>query len=425
MTASEANAAILSGSRQALPKTFDVVIIGAGAAGSAAAASLLRRRRGLTIAVIEPSDTHDYQPGWTMVGAGIFTQAETRRPMAQAMPSGIVHIKQAAVAFEPEENRVVLADGAPVAYRALVVAPGLRLDWDAIPGLSETLGRQGVTSNYRFDLAPYTWQLVHALKGGTALFTQPAMPIKCAGAPQKALYLSCDHWQRTGALEAISVEFNTAAAVLFGVKEFVPPLMEYIRRYGAKLVLTSTLKAVDGAAKVATFEQKMADGAVTLVRKPFDMLHAVPPQVAPAFVAQSALADAAGWVSVDQASLRHTRFANVFSLGDACSAPNAKTAAAVRKQAPVVAENVIATLDGAPLRAVYNGYGACPLTVERGRVIMAEFGYGGTLLPSFPLDPTKASRLAWFIKARALPPLYWHGMLRGHEWLAAPGHVPS
>ncbi|HET9147965.1 MAG TPA: FAD/NAD(P)-binding oxidoreductase [Acetobacteraceae bacterium] len=400
--------------------SFDIVIVGGGAGGGAAAASLRHRDKQRSIAVIEPSLRHFYQPGWTLVGGGIFNSGQTVRPMETALPRGVQWIRNSVAAFDPGQNEVILEDGSRIAYRALVVAPGLTLRWDAIDGLTETLGRNGVTSNYRFDLAPYTWQLVQTMNQGRAIFTQPAMPIKCAGAPQKALYLSADYWRRNGLLDNIEIEFRNAGGVLFGVPEFVPPLMKYIERYHAQLKFGSSLIAVDGERKVATFEVKGADGASTREERGFDMLHVVPPQSAPDFVANSPLAGEAGWVAVDQRTLQHLRFPNVFSLGDACSAPNAKTAAAVRKQAPVLAENLLAMLRGRPLSAAYDGYGACPLTVERGKVVMAEFGYGGKLMPSFPLDPTVPRRSAWHLKVSGLPWIYWNMMLRGQEVLARP-----
>ncbi|HTI02227.1 MAG TPA: TIGR01244 family sulfur transferase [Acidisoma sp.] len=405
------------------PKVFDVVIVGGGSAGIATAASLLKRRPRLAIAVIEPAQDHFYQPGWTLVGAGVFRPEVTRRPMAQVMPPSVTWLRKAATGFSPETNEVVLEGGDAVRYRVLVAAPGIKLDWDAIPGLVEALGRNNVTSNYRFDLAPYTQEIVRNWRGGRALFTQPPMPIKCAGAPQKALYLSCDQWRQAGTLSNTKVAFHNAGGVLFGVPDYVPALMDYIKRYGVDLRFQSRLVAVDGAARVATFERRATDGSMAHVHEEFDMLHAVPPQTAPDFVRNSPLAGVSGYVDVDQDTLRHTRYPNVFGLGDGCSTSNAKTAAAARVQAPVVALNVLSALDGKPPVAVYDGYGSCPLTVERGRIVLAEFGYGGKLHPTFPkfiLDGTKPSRLAWFLKDRMLPWIYWQGMLKGREWLAAP-----
>jgi sulfide:quinone oxidoreductase len=413
---------VASGDRK-IPAACDVLIVGAGAAGIATAASLLKRRKSLDIVLVDPSERHAYQPGWTMVGAGIFKPEDTIRPMAAVIPSDVKWEKTAVAAFDPDHNGVILADGRRIGYRMLVVAPGIKLDWAAIEGLEETLGRNGVTSNYRYDTAPYTWSLVKNLRGGRALFTQPPMPIKCAGAPQKAMYLSADHWFREGRINDIAIEFHTAGPVLFGVKEYVPALMEYVRKYRADLTFGSRLVAVDGARKEARFAKTDADGVAVEETRGFDMIHVCPPQVAPDFVRNSPLANQAGWVEVDEASLQHKRYANVFSLGDAGGASNAKTAAAARKQAPIVAENLLAVLDGRVMPAAYDGYGSCPLTVERGKIVLAEFGYGGKLLPTFPswvIDGTKPSSLAWYLKSEALPPIYWHGMLKGREWLASP-----
>jgi sulfide:quinone oxidoreductase len=402
---------------------YDVVIVGGGSAGIGTAASLLRRQPSLAIAIVEPSATHYYQPGWTMVGGDIFAPESTRRPMASVMPKAVTWVRQAATGFVPETSEVVLEDGAVLRYRVLVAAPGLKLDWDAIPGLSEALGKNGVTSNYRYETAPYTRDTVRALKRGRALFTQPPMPIKCAGAPQKAMYLSCDLWRRAEVLGDIEVEFHNAGAVLFGVAAYVPALMAYVERYGIDLKFESRLVAVDGRARVATFQRKRSDGTSEQTECEFDILHAVPPQVAPDFVAKSPLANETGYIAVDPSTLRHVRYPNVFALGDVCSAPNAKTMAAARKQAPIVAVNVLATLEGHEPIAHYNGYGSCPLTVERGKIVLAEFGYGGKLLPTFPtwlLDGTQPTRAAWLLKDRLLPSIYWHGMLKGREWLAHP-----
>jgi len=402
---------------------YDILIVGAGAAGISVASSLLGRVRDLDIAIIDPAEVHYYQPGWTLVGAGIFKQRDTVKTTASLIPDGVQWIKAAVGGFDPEHNRVTLEDTRPIYYERLIVAPGIKLNWHAVEGLVETLGHNGVTSNYRYDLAPYTWKLVQNMRSGRAVFTQPPMPIKCAGAPQKALYLSADHWRRSGVLDNIDIAFFNAGEVLFGVKEYVPALNEYIKRYGAKISFGHRLVKIDGDSRRAWFEKNADDGGKTLVETEFDMIHVCPPQCAPDFVRESALADQAGWVDVDQNTLRHKTFANVWGLGDAMNAPNAKTAAAARVQAPVVANNVLEDMSLVAGVAHYNGYGSCPLTVERGKIVLAEFGYGGRLLPSFPswlINGQKPSRLAWILKEKILPPVYWKAMLKGKEWMVDP-----
>jgi sulfide:quinone oxidoreductase len=400
-----------------------IVIVGAGAAGLATASSLLARDAALDIAIIDPADTHYYQPGWTMVGAGIFDASSTARRMSDVLPARVRHIPSRVKSFEPENHAVTLEDGCVVRYQRLIVCPGLELDWNAIDGLVDTLGKNGVTSNYRYDLAPYTWQLVRELKRGRAIFTQPPMPIKCAGAPQKAMYLSADHWLKSGALAHIDVEMFNAGAVLFGVADYVPALQEYVTRYGIDLRFGHHLCAIDGPAKRATFKRKLADGSEELLTREFDMIHVVPPQRAPGFIRNSLLAGPGGWVDVDETTLRHKTYPDIFALGDVVGTSNAKTAAAARKQAPVVAHNVLASLSKARGSAVYDGYGSCPLTVERGKIVLAEFLYGGKLSPTFPawlIDGKRPSRLAWMLKEKVLPWLYWSGMLKGREWMVRP-----
>lgn len=404
-------------------RSYDIVIIGGGAGGIAAASSLLSRAPDLDIAIIDPADIHYYQPGWTMVGGGVFEAEETAKTMASLIPPKTHWIKAAVAAFEPENNAVILEGCRVVKYNRLIIAAGLKLNWNGIEGLVETLGRNGVTSNYRYDLAPYTWELVSTMKKGRALFTQPPMPIKCAGAPQKAMYLSADNWYRNKNLKDINVEFYNTGPVLFGVADYVPALMKYIERYNIKTNFQHNLIKIDGPAKTAWFKKTDADGNSEIIETKFDMIHVVPPQTAPDFIRASSLTDSAGWIDVDPETLQHKTHKNIWSIGDVMNAPNAKTAAAVRKQAPIVANNILHQMGRLPGTAHYDGYGSCPLTVERGKIVLAEFGYGGKLLPSFPswfINGKKPSRLAWFLKETILPPIYWKAMLRGKEWMAEP-----
>lgn len=387
-----------------------VVVVGGGAGGLSVAGLLRRTQPDLDIAVIEPSDHHYYQPAWTLVGGGAYDIARTRRRTADCMPGGVTWIQDRVTGFAPERNRVELASGTGVEYRYLVVAAGLQIDWGKIEGLESALGRNGVTSNYRYDLAPYTWECLRGLRGGDALFTQPAMPIKCAGAPQKILYLAADHCRRAGI--AAGMHFFTPGPAMFGVPFYSRALDEVVAHYGIQPHFGHRLVAVDGPARRAVFEVTEGESRRSVERS-FDLLHVVPPQSAPDFIKASPLADASGWMSVDRSSLRHTGFDNVFGLGDCTTTPNSKTAAAVRCQAPVVAANLLHALHGKGAERSYDGYASCPLTTSRGRIMLAEFLYDGVVAPSFPLDPRIPRRAYWWLKKYYLPFLYWR-MLKGH-----------
>ncbi len=405
----------------------DIVIVGGGSAGLAAAASLLKRDGQLRITLIEPSDTHYYQPAWTLVGGGQFDLKATARSMQSvlaALPGkGVEWVQARAVGFSPDTKQVRLDNGQVLTYQYLVLAPGLQCNWGGIEGLQETLGKNGVTSNYHYEYAPYTFELVKKLQsqgGGKAIFTQAPMPIKCPGAPQKAMYLACSNWERAGALKNMEVDFFNAGAALFGVAHYVPSLMEYVKRYGINLNFNATLYKIDGSAKKAWFKVKDADGNVTEVERDFDLLHVTPPQSALDSMKGSPVCNADGFVEVDQATLQHIKYPEIFGVGDATTTPNSKTAAAARKQVVVMAQNLLAHRASQAMPAQYDGYGSCPLTVEIGKIVLAEFGYGGKLMPTFPLEGAVPRWSSWVLKKNLLPWVYWNAMLKGREWLTGP-----
>ncbi len=395
---------------------YQVLVVGGGAAGLTVAAQLLNREDPPEVAIIEPSDKHYYQPIWTLVGGGVVPREESERDEADYIPPGAVWIQDAVTAFDPEAGTVSTRDGRTVGYDVLVVAPGIQIDWNKLPGLAENLGKNGVCSNYSYEHVEYTWKTMQRLKpGGRALFTQPATPIKCGGAPQKIMYLTADHLRRRGILNEVDVQFFTPGGVVFGVPEFARTLEKVIERYGITFNLKHELIEIRGDAREAVFRVTDAEGGTEEKVLSFDMLHVTPPQSAPDFIKQSKLANEAGWVDVDKYTLQHTRYPNVFALGDAAGTPNAKTGAAVRKQAPVVVHNLLAYLreQAIPDPKTYNGYASCPLVTGYGKLVLAEFDYDNRPDPSFPFDTTQERYSMYALKRYALPQMYWHGMLRG------------
>lgn len=396
----------------------NILIIGGGCAGISVASRLNSLNPNLSISIIEPSDKSLYQAAWTLVGAGVYDKEKTIKPMSEVMPNYVNWIKEYAESFYPETNSIKTSGG-DFTYDYLVVCPGLKINYDGIDGLKESLGKNNVCTNYDADMAVYTWECLKDLKGGNILFTEPPMPIKCAGAPQKIAYLAADHLKKKGFLKDSNLEFLCAKAVIFGVPHFQGPLNEVCDSYGIKRSFQHNLVSINGEAKEAVFKQTDKDGKSTEVTKKFDFIHVTPPQSSPDFIKNSPLADAGGWVDVDHktGTLRHTKYENIYSLGDVMNAPNAKTGAAVRKQAPIVAHNILKNLNkSSDEYRYYDGYGACPLTVAYGKVMLAEFCYGGKVTPSFPFDPTKPSSLYWQMKSKLFPYIQWNVMFKGKEW---------
>ena len=404
-------------------KHSNVLIIGGGCAGIAVASRLHSLKSDLNISIIEPSDKSLYQAAWTLVGAGAYDVGNTIKPMSEVMPGYVKWIKEYAEEFMPESNSVKTNNGS-YTYDYLIVCPGLKLNFDGVAGLKENLGKNNVCTNYSAEMATYTWECLKNLDGGNLLFTEPPMPIKCAGAPLKIAYLAADHLKKKGKLSESHLEFLCAKPVIFGVPHFQGPLNEICDSYGIKRSFQHNLISVNGDTKEAVFKQSDKDGNSKEITKKFDFIHVTPPQTSPDFVKNSPLADAGGWVDVDHkvGTLRHVKFENVYSLGDVMNAPNAKTGAAVRKQAPIVAHNIVKDIKKtSESYRHYDGYGACPLTVAYGKVMLAEFCYAGKVTPSFPFDPTKPSSLYWQMKSKLFPWLQWNVMFKGKEW-AKPTH---
>jgi len=410
---------------------YQIVIVGAGTGGIMTAAQLLRKDKNLEIAIIDPSEIHVYQPAWTLVGGGTFDFAKTKRPTSSIIPKGATWIKDKVVLLDPETNSITTEKNGKIAYDYLVLAPGLVYDLDGIEGLRENLGKNGVCSNYTDP--NYTWELIKNFKGGNAVFTQPTTPIKCGGAPQKIAYLAADYFKKNKVSNA-KVVFATPGSVIFGVKEFAATLMQVVFKYGIHFKPHYAPVKIDGVNKLVHFKsvapsqnQCVVNEANELNEKqvgeteivmPYDILHLAPPQMAPDFIRNSTLANEQKWLDVDHFSLQHNQFKNIFGLGDVAALPTAKTGAAIRKQAPVVVENIIGLLkENRISTSKYNGYSSCPLVTGYGKLVLAEFKYDNIrdsdpLLSKF-VDTTKETWSMWLLKKYGLPYLYWEKMLKG------------
>lgn len=394
-----------------------IVIVGGGTAGITVAAQLLRKNKNLDIAIVEPSENHYYQAAWTLVGGGTYDINDTVRPEADYIPTKASWIKASATQLQPNTNSVSLSNGNTLSYDYLVLCPGIQIDWDIIKGLKESVGTQGVCSNYEFRLAPYTWECIKNFKGGVMLFTNPNTPIKCGGAPHKIMYLAADYLRKHNLLNKSEVRYTSAGGVIFGIKSYAETLNKVIARYGIKTDFHYNLKEIRAEKHEAVYDILKDGQPVGEETMHYEMIHITPPMSAPAFIKESPLANAAGWIEVDKHSLQSTKFSNVFGIGDATNTPNAKTGAAVRKQAPVLVHNLLSLIKNGNIvnPMSYNGYSSCPIVTGYGKLVLAEFDYDNHPQPTFApfIDQTKEQYAMWLMKKYALPFMYWNLMLKG------------
>jgi sulfide:quinone oxidoreductase len=388
-----------------------ILIVGGGNAGISIASQLLRKDASLDIAIVDGAKKHYYQPAWTLVGGGEFDIQDTERDEASVIPAGAAWVQQMVSGFKPDENKITLDDGSDLSYDYLIAAPGIQLNWADIKGLPETLGKNGVCSNYSFKTAPYTWECIQQTKKGKAIFTTPHTPIKCGGAPQKIMYLAADYFRRNK--RKTQVEFWSGGTRVFGVEKYEHTLKKVIARYGINTQFFVKLDEVDGPNKKAKF---VGIGEANKDKEywvEFDMLHVTPPQSAPDFVKNSPLANVAGWLDVDKHTLQHTKYPNIFGAGDAASLPASRTGAAIRKQAPVLVDNLIAAMQGKLLTTKYHGYSSCPIITGYDKLVLAEFDYDNQPVETFPFDQSKERWSMYQMKKFLLPYLYWNQILPG------------
>jgi len=345
-------------------------------------------------------------------GRGEYLLEDTVKHQQNLIPYGVTWIKDYAENIDPDHNQVTTKTGNIYNYEYLVICPGIQIDWDKIKGLKESLGKEGVTTNYRKENAPYTWETIQNFKGGTAIFTFPAGAIKCPGAPQKIMYLAEEAFTRQGVREKTNIIYANATGKMFGVPAYCKPLEEIVQRKNIDVKYAHNLIEIKPETKEAIF----ATGEGNTVTIKYDMIHVSPPMTTYDFIKQSPVANEQGWVDVDQYTCQHTKYKNVFGLGDSSSLPTSKTAAAIRKEAPVVVANILALMNQKTPQNKYNGYACCPLITGYGKTIMAEFDYDKNPLPSFPLDPTKERESMWLVKKYILPWLYWNRMLKGKSF---------
>ncbi|XP_076030024.1 sulfide quinone oxidoreductase [Oratosquilla oratoria] len=392
--------------------SYKLVIVGGGAGGCATAAKFSSKLGKGQVAVIEPSTMHYYQPMWTLVGGGMKKLNNSGKPMSEVLPKKADWIKQKVVSFDPDNNFVTTEDGNQIGYEFLVVALGLQLNYSQVKGLPEAFETPGVGSNYSPLYVQKTFESLKNFKEGNAIFTFPASPVKCAGAPQKIMYISEEYLRKNGKRSNANIIYNTSLPVLFGIKKYADALWKVVEERNINVNLRRNLIEVKPDTREAVF-QNLDEPEETFTYE-YEMLHVTPPMSTPDVLKScKALTDDSGFLNVNKETLQHTQYPNVFGIGDCTNVPTAKTAAAVAAQTGILRKNLSLTMNGSSPTALYDGYTSCPLVTGYSKCILAEFDMNGNPLETFPFDQGKERRTMFHMKKDVMPALYWQLMLRG------------
>ncbi|XP_054128687.1 sulfide:quinone oxidoreductase, mitochondrial isoform X1 [Melozone crissalis] len=404
--------------RCAVRDYYEVLVLGGGAGGISMSARMKRRVGAENVAVVEPSKTHYYQPLWTLVGGGAKQLAASARPTESLIPSGVEWIKSQVTALNPDKNYVCLEDDIKVSYKYLIIALGISLHYEKIKGLPEGFKHPKIGSNYSVQTVEKTWRALQDFKEGNAIFTFPNTPVKCAGAPQKIMYLADAYLRKTGKRSKANIIFNTSLGVIFGVKKYADALLEIIKDKNIVVNYKRNLIEVRADKQEAVFEKLDIPGETEIFQ--YEMLHVTPPMGPPAVLIDSPVSDASGWVDVDKETLQHKKYPNVFGIGDCTNLPTSKTAAAVAAQSGVLDKTISLVMKNKLPVKKYDGYTSCPLVTAYNKVILAEFDYNGQPLETFPIDQSKERTTMYHMKADMMPLLYWNALLKGYWGGPAP-----
>lgn len=405
-------------SRYAAKEYYDVVVVGGGAGGITMSSRMKRKVGAGKVAVIEPSEVHYYQPMWTLVGGGAKKVASSVRPTSSLIPSGVTWIKSEVKGFDPDKNCIHIDDGKEIGYKYLIIALGIKLQFEKVKGLPEGFNYPKIGSNYSVKTVEKTWKALQDFKKGNAIFTFPNTPVKCAGAPQKIMYLSEEYLRNTGKRSDANFIFNTSLGVIFGVKKYADALLKIIKERDIQVNFKHNLIEVRADKQEAVFENLDNPGETKVYQ--YEMLHVTPPMGPPDVLVNSAVADAGGWVDVDKDTLQHKKYPNVFGIGDCTNLPTSKTAAAIAAQSAVLDKTISLVMKGQNSSAKYDGYTSCPLVTGYRKVILAEFDYNAQPLETFPIDQGKERRTMYHMKADMMPFLYWNLLLNGYWGGPAP-----
>lgn len=378
-----------------------ILIIGGGSAGIMTAARLRNELspEEAQITIVDPNDYHFYQPGFTLVVFGVEEPENIKRPIEEVIPKDCNFIKDALASLNPEENYVETEGGQKLDYDYLILATGARPVLDDIIGLEDNLGKDGIHDFYTFDGAIKLKKALEEFEGGSFVVVQPPMPFKCPGAPIKMALMADDFFRRKGIRDKVTISVTSTLASVFTREPYKSKFDQIFEERGLNAVPKFNPGTIDTEKKVI----KAWEGTEV----PYDLAVIIPPNEGQTVYEDSDVADASNFVRADKHALLSDSFDNIYPVGDCSGIPASKTASGAKKQAEVIAFNLIAKIKGEEGTASYTGLVSCPILTGYGKAIFAEFDYEKSM------SPAQESGSSWTFMTKGMMPIYWDYMLTG------------
>ena len=404
-----------------------IAIIGAGLGGITISASLIKAMPKAQITLFDKDENFYYQPGFTLIAAGIYTLDDVLYKKAELIDEKVKWIKQNVAQILPNDNKIIAENGESFEYDILLIATGVEYDFNAVSGLSEddlvnesTKIATIYTPNSAVKAKKLFDEIIERGKKGeklNVLFSEQKSQNKCGGANKKINFLLDDLLQTNGLKKQVQTTLFTGGGAMLSSPIHAKMIEQFFVARDMPYHLLHQLVAVDKQKGKATFQTSyMLNGkrvdSDEFVEREFEYLFVIPAMRAQKFISEAGLSTNAGnWVDVDKFTLQHKGFNNIFAIGDCAGVPKGKTGASIRKQYPVITQNIIAHLEGKSLEAKFSGYTACPLLTRYGKAVMVEFDYNGATPSLECFGATRESYLNWALKVYAMKAMVMKGMI--------------
>lgn len=408
-----------------------IVIVGGGLAGISTAARLKNRLDNPDITIIEPEPlSASYQRGLTLVAAGIWDISQIQYNRDDKIPHGIKLIKGRATSFDPQNNTLTVDNKDLIAYKQLILATGVALNYAGIKGLSSSitsftkntdllknsgLTKNGLHSIFFRDGASATWraiqQLIQKAKTHTsttklqAIFTHPNTEINCESASINIMYLVHSRLIEAKVRDKITMIYNTSSTNLHNVIEFHDAILKQFKQKNFIYNYSHNLFEINPENKVAIFEKySQLDTKNEKIEMAYDFIHITPPMKEHNEITTSPLGSLKDQTLMNKETLQHVKFKNVWAI----------ESSSVSAKHKVLVDNIISHMQNKNSSSKYTGYKAESFITNMGTAMLAEYDWSMKQQPSFPLNPMQARWIWWLMELYICKTTTISGMMKGY-----------